>query len=337
MWPKVWRDDDIAVDTTGLRLRQLLEVDDLFQQYNVRHTVAVIVENLWHNPDVIETILRRGMVPQLHGWNHDDLTKHESARNALARAVDTLTSIFGQRPTVLYPPWNRSNGHVERAAREIGLTVETDKVSLPQFVRMMHTASAGDRCTINFHFWAGADRRALTEALPVYAVGSAMKVTDYAPRAAAFDTYLKGEGLVGAEIGVDVGAHAEALLRYCPVAHLTLVDPWPREYAFGYCTGRLARFRHRITMVRKASKDAVALFPDASFDFLYFDQVQAGTSVAFDLAHWWPRLKVGGVLGHRNYAPVNQDLMDAVDAFAATNKVEKIVEFASDVVLLKVR
>ena len=72
---KVWRDDDIAVDTTGLRLRQLLEVDDLFQHYNVPHTVAVIVENLWRNPEVIATILRRGMVPQLHGWNHDDLTK----------------------------------------------------------------------------------------------------------------------------------------------------------------------------------------------------------------------------------------------------------------------
>lgn len=331
--PKVWRDDDIAVDTTGLRLRQLLEVDDLFQRYNVPHTVAVIAEGLWRNPEVIETILRRGMVPQLHGWTHDDLTKSATARAALGDAVDLLTALFGQRPTVLYPPWNRSNGKVERAAEALGLRVEPDKASLDQFVRLRGDFSLR---TVNFHFWSGEDRLRLTEALPVYVFGSAMKVTDYAPRAAAFDTYLKGAGLVGAEIGVDVGAHAEALLSYCPVAKLYLVDPWPRDYAFGYCEGRLARFRHRIAMVRKQSKDAVALFADESLDFLYFDQAQAGTSVAYDLEHWWPRLKVGGVLGHRNYAPVNQGLMDAVDAFAVAHKLEKIVEFASDVILQKV-
>ncbi|HET9564653.1 MAG TPA: class I SAM-dependent methyltransferase [Mycobacterium sp.] len=332
--PKVWRDDDIDVETTGVRLRQLLEVDDLFQHYNVPHTVAVIADGLWRNREVVAAILARRMVPQLHGWTHAKLTNSATARARLSLGVDLLTALFGQRPTVLYPPWNLSNGKVERAAAALGLTVETEKVSLDQFVRFR--GGVGER-TINFHFWAGEDRRRLTEALPVYAVGSAMKVTDYAPRAAAFDTYLKGAGLVGAEIGVDAGAHAEALLRYCPVAKLYLVDPWPRDYAFGYCEGRLARYRHRIAMVRKQSKDAVALFTDASLDFLYFDQAQAGTSVAYDLEHWWPRLKVGGVLGHRNYAPVNQGLMDAVDAFAAAHKLEKIVEFASDVILLKDR
>ena len=70
---KVWRDDDVAVDTTWLRLRQLLEVDDVFQRYGVPHTVAVIVEDIWRNQPVIDAILSRGMIPQLHGWTHDDL------------------------------------------------------------------------------------------------------------------------------------------------------------------------------------------------------------------------------------------------------------------------
>ena len=150
-----------------------------------------------------------------------------------------------------------------------------------------------------------------------------MKVTDYAPRSAPFDTYLRYKhGAVGAEVGVDVGAHAEALLSYTPVQHVTLIDPWPNPYARGYCEGRLSTHRHfraRFTMVQAKSAQGASNFEPDTLDFVYLDQDQAYETVAEDLRLWWPRLRREGVLGQRNYAASNAGLMRAVDEWVAAH------------------
>lgn len=146
-----------------------------------------------------------------------------------------------------------------------------------------------------------------------------MKVTDYCPRAAPFDSYLKGRDLVGVEIGVDVGAHAEALLRHCPIAHLTLIDPWPNPWCRGVAEGRLwsLGFRTRYSTVIKTSAAAAAakIFSDASLDFVYIDQEHDAATVSADLTAWWPAVKRGGVLGHRNYTALPTPMSQAIDAF----------------------
>lgn len=153
-----------------------------------------------------------------------------------------------------------------------------------------------------------------------------MKPTDYAPRAAAFDAHLTGADLVGVEIGVDVGAHAHALLQFCAVRKLYLVDVWDKEYYFGYCTGRLhaAGFKNRVHLARLDSVAAAKSFADASFDFVYMDQRHEYAVVKADLEAWWPKLKGGGVLGVRNYAPVNPGLVRAVDEFFGTGAATKV-------------
>lgn len=162
-----------------------------------------------------------------------------------------------------------------------------------------------------------------------------MKITDYAPRAAPFDSYLTGRDLVGAEIGVDVGAHAEALLTYCNVAMLHLVDPWPKEYARGYCEGRLARFRGRFTVHAMGSIDAASRL--GQLDFVYIDQRHDSASVTADLVAWWPLIKPGGILGHRNYAEGRGEPLDmAIEAFVAANRIStKFENYLNDVVLFK--
>lgn len=148
-----------------------------------------------------------------------------------------------------------------------------------------------------------------------------MKVTDYCPRAAPFDSKLSGLGLIGVEVGVDVGAHAQALLEYCGIDSLTLVDPWPNPYCRGYCEGRLAAlgFRPRFTMMQDTSVKAGAKFADESLDFIYIDQEHGGPSVTADLEAWWPKLKPGGILGYRNYTKSPTPLSEAVDAFVLGN------------------
>ncbi len=167
-----------------------------------------------------------------------------------------------------------------------------------------------------------------------------MKKTDYAPRAADFDTYLVGHNLVGIEVGVDVGAHAEALLTYCNIRSLYLVDVWQREFYRGYCEGRLYAkgFMHNVKMMQMGSMDAMLSFTSAHieqyFDFMYFDQLHDYKSVKEDLTHWWPMLKPGGILGYRNYAESNKDLKRAVDEFIAKIKCKSVIE-RGEIVLFK--
>lgn len=170
-----------------------------------------------------------------------------------------------------------------------------------------------------------------------------MKVTDYAPRAAPFDSYLTGSNLIGVEVGVDVGAHAHALLAYCPIATLHLVDPWPNPYCRGYCEGRLSAMpglRSRFYMHKCGSLEAAAnIARGEMFDAIYIDQEHDAEAVSGDLRSWWQRLKLGGVLGYRNYTGRGTPLDKAIDEFVA--KAGKAIERAQveigEIVIVKAR
>lgn len=310
----IWRDDDISVTT---KLPPLCAVDDCFQREGMPHTIAVIAEHIETNRPLVQAILERGMHVQLHAWIHEDLRTHAAARAALPLAVERLTQVFGTRPTVLYPPWNQSNAAVEAAASALGLTVSTQKVSLDQFLRCKGEVSEE---VINFHYWDEAELALLPDALRLDRQRSrAMKTTDYCPRAAPFDAYLRGRrGLVGVEVGVDAGAHAEALLRYCDVAQLYLVDRWPKDFHYGFCEGRLSAlgYRSRFTMIQRASAFAVDGFQPGQLDFVYCDETRDAETAIGNVTRWWPLLKSGGLFGYRGYGS-GDPLTQALDAWVA--------------------
>src|SRR6185295_19452154 len=100
-------------------------------------------------PDLVKLIRERGMIVQLHCWKHDDLTVDRFARGELERAVEMLERLF-VRPTVLYPPWNKSSPEVEEIAARLGLTVSNAKVSLSQYLRARGDVAED---VVNFHHW----------------------------------------------------------------------------------------------------------------------------------------------------------------------------------------
>lgn len=163
-----------------------------------------------------------------------------------------------------------------------------------------------------------------------------MKVTDYCPRAAVFDSYLTGNDLEGAEVGVDVGAHAEALLRYCNVRMLHLVDLWPREFYKGWCHGRLYGhgYKNRVRFLELPSNEAAKQFDDFSLDFVYIDITHDSQTVRKSLEDWWPKLKHGGIMGYRNYSPSEPLLKNEVDRFVETNNLRNEV-VTGEIVLFK--
>lgn len=165
----IWRDDDIGART---RIADLAAVDDIFQRHSVRHTIAVMAAGMDKRPDLVEIILARKMEVQLHCWRHgdrrdvDNLADSVHARADLAQAADMLARLFGKRPTILYPTWNRVSPELEAAATALRLTVSAEKISLDQYVR-----AGGDvaESVVNFHYWHIPDVAMLDLALRIAA------------------------------------------------------------------------------------------------------------------------------------------------------------------------
>jgi hypothetical protein len=143
-----------------------------------------------------------------------------------------------------------------------------------------------------------------------------MKITDFMPRCGFIETLLSDIDMIGAEIGVDIGSHAESMLINCDIAQLNLIDPWEDDYCFGYCRGRLETkgYCHKANFMRMKSLDAVDLFQDESLDFIYFDQKQDYETVAADIVAWWPKLANYGVAAWRGY-PDYPGMKEAIDEF----------------------
>ena len=131
-----------------------------------------------------------------------------------------------------------------------------------------------------------------------------------------FGDLLNLRGLRGpaVEIGTHLGQFAEKILERWEGGPLWCVDPWQqnmpdyhdcvneRDRAADYreAMGRLERFGDRAKVLRTTSRQAAALFPAASLDFVYIDGNHDRKYLHQDIFELWhPRLRVGGVLaGH---------------------------------------
>lgn len=156
----IWRDDDVL--ELARTLPQLLGADELLRRYGQVHTIAIIASTL--TPELAAIIRERGMSAQLHCWAHDDLSVDGIAIAQLPAAVAKIEALVGTRPTVIYPPWNRTSALLETAACKLGLAVSVAKISLEQYIR-----ADGDvaESVVNFHYWHASDMELLEPALKI--------------------------------------------------------------------------------------------------------------------------------------------------------------------------
>lgn len=160
-----------------------------------------------------------------------------------------------------------------------------------------------------------------------------MKINDYSPRTGAIESYLTGFNLIGAEIGVDAGAHCHSLLLYCSIQKLYLIDPWLNPWVEGFCNGRLSKWKNRICFEKGTSLMAVKNFHANTLDFIYCDQQHDYTTVSEDLRIWWPILKPGGILALRNYNG-NEGLKRAADEFCKGKRFE-VENYTNEILFFK--
>lgn len=145
-----FRNDDVGKDTD---LKLFKQVHSLFIKYNVLHTVALICNGIESNKPLVKYLkyeVDKGRIDiQVHCYDHFDFCINPAQLSEdLPKSVEIITTLFGKRPTILFPPWNKSNPIVERIAGQNGLRVSNQKISLSQYLRGVR----GE--VINYHSWS---------------------------------------------------------------------------------------------------------------------------------------------------------------------------------------
>jgi peptidoglycan/xylan/chitin deacetylase (PgdA/CDA1 family) len=162
-YTKIFRDDDIS-HTTDIALFK--RVHNYFKEAIVLHTIALICKDIETNPDLIEYIKSQNIDVQVHCWTHYDMTTdYEQVKEDLQKCIVTIKAVFGERPTTLFPPWNRTDETVNQIAGSLGLKVSNKKISLDQYIRFNGEVSEE---VINFHYWAQQESILLEPALEIY-------------------------------------------------------------------------------------------------------------------------------------------------------------------------
>jgi hypothetical protein len=129
-------------------------------------------------------------------------------------------------------------------------------------------------------------------------------------------------GGVGIELGVATGIFSDVLLRTSSLSYLYGVDSYgDRKHTvekYQAALARLAPHRARNSILRMRFDEALPLFPDQYFDFIYVDGCagngEEGGKTFYD---WWPKLKSGGVFAGHDYSPDWPLVIKATDRFVA--------------------
>ena len=158
--------------------------------------------------------------------------------------------------------------------------------------------------------------------------------------------FLNSKNLIGygAEVGVFRGDFSAEILKKWRGKKLYLIDSWRyfnNEVDISnvrWC-GQVANFSDTLfqtykyaeksTIIRDLSLEAVRLFKDAFFDFVYLDAGHRFENVSADIREWYKKVKPGGYLMGHDYLdgtvlagglhPTLFEVKSAVDIFAFSN------------------
>ncbi|MGE6211969.1 class I SAM-dependent methyltransferase [Comamonas aquatica] len=136
---------------------------------------------------------------------------------------------------------------------------------------------------------------------------------------------------IGVELGVAEGKFSESLLHTERFTHLYSIDMWAGDRnhdtaQYKRALRRLLPFRDRNTTLRMTFDEALDLFPDEFFDFIYVDgYAHTGEEEGATFRNWWPKLKPGGVMAGDDYSPQWPRVIHAVDAFIADHQLDMAV------------
>lgn len=140
-----------------------------------------------------------------------------------------------------------------------------------------------------------------------------------------YDKKLVGKrDLVGAEIGVLIGTHAQEMLETLDLKKLYLIDSYlPRKERLSNMRDakeKLVQYNSRIVWIIRTSEKASRNIKDNSLDFVYIDACHRYRFVFQDLTLWTPKVKKGGLVGGHDWT--TQTVREAVEDYCLDNKIK---------------
>jgi hypothetical protein len=138
------------------------------------------------------------------------------------------------------------------------------------------------------------------------------------------------------EVGVWKADYFKILLR-SKVDMAVMVDPWTNNGGaandFGVTNNEfesiyqdaveITRTDPRASIVRMMSVAAAQIFPDSMFDLVYIDADHSYEAAKADIAAWWPKVRVGGIICGHDYGR-KRGVVPAVNGFVRTHNLEDV-------------
>ncbi|AFL72202.1 class I SAM-dependent methyltransferase [Thiocystis violascens] len=126
---------------------------------------------------------------------------------------------------------------------------------------------------------------------------------------------------VGIELGVAEGYFSDAILASQKVVRLYSVDCWADHHdsaEYIRAVARLSKYGTRSVVMRSFFDDALPLFSDGFFDFIYIDAyAHTGQQDGDILNKWYPKIKDGGIFSGHDYDSQEwPKTVEVVDRFA---------------------
>jgi len=133
-----------------------------------------------------------------------------------------------------------------------------------------------------------------------------------------------------AEIGVEKGGMTRCILKLCPqIEEYWAIDQWrvTNKSINGFraverdeedwfelyqrVTKSMIKWKS-LRVLRMTSLEAIKIFHDKYFDFVYIDAEHSYEAVTNDIIMWYPKVRVGGYLGGHdfNQIPVKEAVRD---------------------------
>lgn len=129
---------------------------------------------------------------------------------------------------------------------------------------------------------------------------------------------LDKKNLIGVELGVASGCFSKKLVETDLFDIFYCIDKWNDHHSIKEYFGVQRYFKKNpnVSVLRASFQEAIELFPDNYFDFIYIDgYAHTGQDSGETLHKWFSKLKSGGIYSGHDYHNDWQETVNQVNIF----------------------